>query len=137
LNGARAIRIEPPLIEDETQCDMALAALDDVCRVLAEGNSGQLLAHLVGRVEPVPSPVRRPEDDFEGPDGPAPDEGLFAFLVHPVDLGNHPEFDRSLEPYTEEEMARLSERFNALIEPFVVGKTHFVSDTGVKESGRA
>ncbi len=96
LNGASVIRIEPPLIVDEAQCDMALAALDDVCRVLAEGNTGQLLAHLVGREEPVPTPVRRPEDDFEGPDGPAPDEGHFAFLVHPLDLGNYPEFDRSL-----------------------------------------
>src|SRR5690606_9977922 len=75
LNGSSVIRIEPPLIVDETQCEMALDALEDVCRVLSEGNSGQLLAHLVGREEPVPTPVRRPEDDMPVPDGPAPDEG--------------------------------------------------------------
>lgn len=135
LNGASVIRIEPPLIVDEEHCDTALAALDDVCRVLAEGNTGQLLAHLVGREEPVPPPVRRPEDDIAAPEGPEPDEGHFAFLVHPLDMGNYPEFDRSLEPYTEEEMQRLSERFNALIEPFVIGKTRFVSETGQKVYG--
>lgn len=135
LNGSSVIRIEPPLIVDEAQCEMALDALADVCRVLAAGNTGQLLAHLVGREEPVPTPVRRPEDDIPVPDGPAPDEGHFAFLVHPLDMGNYSEFDRSLEPYTDEEMAVLSEKFNALIRPFVVGQTRFVSETGEKVYG--
>ncbi len=135
LNGSSVIRIEPPLIVDEAQCEMALDALADVCRVLAAGNTGQLLAHLVGREEPVPTPVRRPEDDMPVPDGPAPDEGHFAFLVHPLDMGNYSEFDWSLEPYTDEEMAVLSEKFNAPIRPFVVGQTRFVSETGEKVYG--
>lgn len=135
LNGNSVIRIEPPLIVDDEQCEMALAALEDVCRVLAEGNTGQLLAHLVGRDEPVPSPVRLPEDDIPVPAGPEADEGHFAFLVHPLDLDNYPEFDRSLAPYTKEEMRRLAEQFNSLMKPFVIGKTRFVSATGDKVYG--
>jgi len=135
LNGNSVIRIEPPLIVDDEQCELALAALEDVCRVLAQGNTGELLAHLVDRTEPVPAPARLPEDDIPVPAGPEPDEGRFAFLVHPLDLGNYAEFDRSLAPYTEEEMRRLSERFNGLMKPFVIGQTRVVSATGEKAYG--
>ena len=71
---------------------------------------------------------------------PAPDpadagEGRFAFLVHPLDLRNYTEFDRSLEPYTEEELQRLSDQFNSLMEPFVIGTTRVVSATGQRAYG--
>src|SRR5690606_39906284 len=57
------------------------------------------------------------------------------FRSHPLDLGNYAEFDRSLAPYTEEEMRRLSERFNGLMKPFVIGQTRVVSATGEKAYG--
>ncbi|MFS8665579.1 MAG: aminotransferase class III-fold pyridoxal phosphate-dependent enzyme, partial [Limnochordales bacterium] len=151
LNGSSVIRIEPPLIVDEDQCRQALAALEQVCAVLEAGNTGELLAHLVERQEPVPPPVpaaavpARPAGPGGTPpataQGSAPRgdageaEGRFAFLVHPLDLRNYTEFDRSLAPYTEQELQRLSERFNALVEPFVIGQTRIVSATGQRAYG--
>lgn len=131
LNGNSVIRIEPPLTVTREQCDLALDALADVFEVLETGNTGQLLAHLIGRTEPVPVVEPTPQDFLPRvePDMDA-DEGRFAFLVHPLDLGNYPEFDRSLAAYTEEEMQRLSDRFTAMIRPFVVGSTRFVSSEG-------
>jgi len=140
LNGNSVIRIEPPLIVNEDQCRLALDALEQVCRVLDAGNTGELLAHLVGREQPVPPPARADASmRVQEPTRPAPDEnaeeGRFAFLVHPLDLRNYTEFDRSLVPYTETELQRLSERFNALMEPFVVGTTRVVSPTGRQAYG--
>lgn len=131
LNGNSVIRIEPPLTITRDECDEALAALDDVFEVLETGNTGQLLAHLVGRTEPVPVVDPTPQDLLpKAEPEPEADEGRFAFLVHPLDMGNYPEFDRSLAAYTEEEMRRLSARFNAMIAPFIVGATRFVSTEG-------
>lgn len=136
LNGNSVIRIEPPLNVTEEQCDLALEALADVFEVLETGNTGQLLAHLVGRTEPVPVVEPMPQDLLPKAElDPDADEGRFAFLVHPLDMGNYPEFDRSLAAYTDEEMARLSARFNAMIAPFVVGSTRFVSAEGKRVYG--
>lgn len=136
LNGNSVIRIEPPLNVSRDECDIALAALADVFEVLETGNTGQLLAHLVGRTEPVPPAEATAQDMLPHPEpDPEADEGRFAFLVHPLDMGNYPEFDRSLAAYTEEELARLSARFNAMIQPFVVGSTRFVSAEGRRTYG--
>ncbi|HEY8416504.1 MAG TPA: aminotransferase class III-fold pyridoxal phosphate-dependent enzyme [Limnochordales bacterium] len=160
LNGNSVIRIEPPLIIEEEHCHLALEALERVCRVLDEGNTGELLAHLVDRREPVPPPVRRHTANgaARGPAArvsvvetgtraaasgarqergqePEEEEGRFAFLVHPLDLRNYTEFDPSFEPYTEVELERLSRRFNGLMEPFVVGATRVVSATGQRAYG--
>ncbi|OUM94096.1 MAG: aminotransferase III [Firmicutes bacterium ZCTH02-B6] len=165
LNGNSVIRIEPPLIVDEAQCRMALEALEQVCAVLDAGNTGELLAHLVDRQAPVPSPARAASADAQAGvavvrEGdvrheqtagsgaacagsepsthsakPEEEEGRFAFLVHPLDLRNYTEFDRSFEPYTEEELHRLTERFNSLVEPFVIGTARIVSQTGQRAYG--
>jgi len=190
LNGNSVIRIEPPLIIEEEHCLLALEALERVCRVLDEGNTGELLAHLVDRREPVPPPMRRheangvarrpaasvsvaetgtgetttgaPDEHAQARAGKRPDEqaldeqarqgraqqdmagqeqagdqeeGRFAFLVHPLDLRNYTEFDPSFQPYTEEELERLSSRFNGLMEPFVIGTTRIVSATGQRAYG--
>ncbi|MBO8142123.1 MAG: aminotransferase class III-fold pyridoxal phosphate-dependent enzyme [Firmicutes bacterium] len=132
LNGSSVIRIEPPLVVDDEQCDMALSALERVCAILAKGNTGELLAHLVGRVTPVPVPATGPEPAHSGRSAPRPEaaDGRFAFLVHPLDLTNYTEFDRSLEAYSSAELKTLSERFNSLVEPFVIGRARIVSPTG-------
>ncbi|HEY8393512.1 MAG TPA: aminotransferase class III-fold pyridoxal phosphate-dependent enzyme, partial [Thermaerobacter sp.] len=68
----------------------------------------------------------------EGPVAPSgdPEEGRFAFLVHPVDLENYPEFDPSLAVFTREELAELAGRWNHLLEPFRIGQTRIVSACG-------
>ena len=64
-----------------------------------------------------------------------PDEGRFAFLVHPVDLENYPEFDPGLSAFTREELAELAGRWNRLLKPFRIGQTRVVSASGQSAYG--
>ncbi len=129
LNGASVIRIEPPLIVTKEQCDFAIRAIDRMLSYLAQGNMAELIGHLLGiesRPQVLPAPTRRvlpePSDD--------PEEGRWAFLVHPVDLRNYPEIEQSFQVFTEEEIQALADRWNDLLEPFVVGTTRIVAKNG-------
>ena len=153
LNGQSVIRIEPPLIVTEEQCRQALDAIERVVSLVAEGRTDALVRHLVAdegsRVPAAatngkapgtgaaPATVRaaaRTGATLVQPDGD-PDEGRFAFLVHPLDLGNYPEFDVALEGLTPDEVERLADRFNELLEPFVIGRTRVVSAAGRRAYG--
>ncbi|NPV71381.1 MAG: aminotransferase class III-fold pyridoxal phosphate-dependent enzyme [Firmicutes bacterium] len=148
LNGADVIRIEPPLIMSESQCREAIEGIGRAVSVLASGNTARLLSHLVAgagrgsgavtgaagrggeRVAPAaPSPHIEP-----GPSGD-PQEGRFAFLLHPLTLRNYPEFDESLSAFSEPELGELAERWNDLVEPFVLSRARVVSKTGASAYG--
>ena len=135
LNGASVVRIEPPLIFTRAQCDDLLGALERMLARLAPGNTAEFVRHLVGVTErrvvalpmhpqqPLPQPIEEPE------------VGRFGFLVHPVDLGNYPEFDASLSVFSEEELGRLAGRFNDVVKPFVIGATEVHSEAGRRSFG--
>jgi acetylornithine/succinyldiaminopimelate/putrescine aminotransferase/predicted amino acid dehydrogenase len=129
LNGAHVIRIEPPLIATRQMCEQALGSLERMLSVLAVGNTADLVHHLLD-VEPRPQLLtlssKRPQPAPTG----APEEGRFAFLVHPVTLRNYVEFDRSLGVLQPDELRRLSQHFNDLISPFVAGRTRLVAADG-------
>lgn len=127
LNGASVIRLEPPLVISREQCERAVAAIERMTVRLAEGNTANFLAHLVGSEQPAltlapprPKPAVRPE----------PGDGRFAFLVHPLYLKNYIEFDESLQVFSERQLGDLVGRWNEFIEPFVISKTRITSRTG-------
>ena len=129
LNGASVIRIEPPLTATRAQCQRVMEAIGRTVAFLAMGNTAELIGHLLGiesRTQLLPAPCRRvlpqPADDEA--------EGRFAFLVHPVDLQNYPEMDQALQVFTGEEIQHLADRWNHLMEPYVVGSTRIVADNG-------
>lgn len=129
LNGAAVIRIEPPLIATREECDRVIAAFDRTLGYLAQGNTAELIGHLMGvgsRPQILPAPARRTPAEPTG----EPNEGRFAFLVHPVDLRNYPEMDQSLGVLSMDEIAELTDRFNGLLEPFVAGSTRLVANDG-------
>ena len=134
LNGADVIRLEPPLIISEADCKKAMDALERMASCLATGNTALFLSHLVGQASPkniqtkivVKEPVR--------PSG-VPEEGRFAFLVHPLYLKNYLEFDQTLAAFSEPELENLVNRWNDLVEPFVVAKTRITSKTGATAYG--
>lgn len=131
LNGASVIRIEPPLIITEEQIVRIAESVERAAAMLAQRNTANFLGHLIGYepsqdagfgtaevVEPEPEAAAQPQD------------GRFAFLVHPVDLANYSDFDASLAVFSEAQLQDLSSRWNDLVEPFVVGSARIVSPTG-------
>jgi acetylornithine/succinyldiaminopimelate/putrescine aminotransferase/predicted amino acid dehydrogenase len=129
LSGADVIRIEPPLIATREQCQYAIDAVERMLGYLAQGNTAELISHLMGlesRPQVLPAPVRKEPVTPTG----EPDEGRLAFLVHPVDLRNYPEMDESLKVLSSEEIRELSERFNDLLEPFVAGSCRIAAQNG-------
>lgn len=135
LNGASTIRIEPPLVVTESQCEYAICALRRATRVLAECNTAKFIGHLIGNVEIskpraiLGKPEKRPVPSTD------PAEGKFAFLVHPLDLENYSDFDASLLGFSHDELKELTSRWNELVEPFVVGETRIVSKIGASAYG--
>jgi acetylornithine/succinyldiaminopimelate/putrescine aminotransferase/predicted amino acid dehydrogenase len=134
LNGASVIRLEPPLIISDDQCKQAMDAVERMTACLATGNTASFLAHLAGASAPAvlsapitPAKLPQPSGD--------PDEGRFAFLVHPLHLKNFTEFDESLKFFDENQLRNLVNRWNDLVEPFLVGQTVITSQTGKEAYG--
>jgi acetylornithine/succinyldiaminopimelate/putrescine aminotransferase/predicted amino acid dehydrogenase len=138
LNGSSVIRIEPSLNVTDHECQWAEDAFSNMLSILGQGNTAGLVSHLIDvplertistqdRVEPMIEEKACPTDD--------PEEGRFAFLVHPVNLSNYAEFDRTLKVFDEDETRRLSERWVDLIDPFVVSKARIKSITGKEAYG--
>jgi acetylornithine/succinyldiaminopimelate/putrescine aminotransferase/predicted amino acid dehydrogenase len=129
LNGSSVIRIEPPLIIKKEQCDMALEALEGMFKTLACGNTASLLGYLIGKDNKAIG------DDFvmksHRESCPAePEDGRFAFLIHPIDIKNYAEFDESLFAFNDSEIQQLVDRWNDMVEPFVVSGVRVKSKTG-------
>lgn len=134
LNGASVIRIEPPLIINDAQIERIIEAVESVASMLARRNTAAFLGHLVdysasstetGSGEPAQQTELRPE----------PEDGRFAFLVHPVDLNNYSEFDDSLAALSAEQLEDLSSRWNDMVEPFVVSSSRIVDQNGQSAFG--
>lgn len=96
---------------------------------LAAGNTAELLRHLLGiesRPVSLPQPARRVQPSPSG----QPDEGRWAFLIHPLTTQDYLDWDRSLGVLDEAEIHALLERFGDLMEPFVAGSTRIAAANG-------
>ncbi len=130
LNGSSVIRIEPPLTITEEQWDKVIYGIQNVLQILREKNTAKLLSFMFhGKDER--SYRSTPQEKIEriAPSGNG-EEGRFAFLVHPIDLKNYAEFDKSLSVLDEGELQQLADRWNDLVEPFVAAKTRITSKCG-------
>lgn len=119
LNGASVIRIEPPLVINDEQIERVGKAIERTIQQLALRNTAGFLGHLVDYSRPCLT-----EHIEELPEitkvEPEPQDGRFAFIIHPVDLQNYADFDESLADLTTSQLEDLSSRWNDLVEPFVV-----------------
>ena len=134
LNGAAVIRLEPPLIISQAECEQAMVAIERMAANLAKGHTATFLAHLVGAALPSIS-VREILPKAPLTSDPTRKEGRFAFLVHPLYLKNFTEFDESLQAFSEPELANLIWRWNDLVEPFLIAKARVTSITGQQAYG--
>ncbi len=134
LNGAAVIRLEPPLIVTREQCVRAMDSIERMTLKLAAGNTAAFLAHLVGAESPQLAARDIPPKPMPQASG-QPNEGRFAFLVHPLYLKNYLEFDETLKLFSEKQLQDMVWRWNDLVEPFVVAQTKFTSKTGQEAYG--
>lgn len=134
LNGASVIRIEPALTITDDQIERVISAVERTIRMLAQRNTASFLGHLIGHT-PL-SPEDHPVELVEAEEIlPRPEDGRFAFLVHPVDLHNYIEFDESLVSLSQEQLEDLSSRWHDLVEPFVVSSSRIVDNKGQSAFG--
>jgi acetylornithine/succinyldiaminopimelate/putrescine aminotransferase/predicted amino acid dehydrogenase len=134
LNGASVIRIEPALIINDAQIERVVAAVEKAVSMLDKRNTAAFLGHLVDYTAPS---VQELVSEFkEAPlVNPQPNDGRFAFLVHPVDINNYSEFDSSLASLSPAQLEDLSSRWNDLVEPFVVSSSRITDHTGQSAYG--
>jgi len=129
LNNNKVIRLEPSFITSWEECERIVHALDRVLGILQEGNtvkilhpilsSGEEKVSCISLIEREPWDLYKPSTD--------PQEGKFAFLVHPLNLNNYHEFDPTLSSLTREELQKLSEIGSEIIKPFIIGRTKVIS----------
>ena len=128
LNGASVIRIEPALIISDEEVDRVIEAVERTVGKLAQRNTAAFLGHLVNGAEA--EFASQPLEDEAVDTSPQPDDGRFAFLVHPVDVQNYSDFDQSLASLGTEQIEDLSSRWNDLVEPFVISSARIVDKRG-------
>ncbi len=137
LNGNKVIRLEPSLTVTWEECQAVLQALEKVLIVLDKGNTPELLRPIIGLGnQPIiykPREEMYPWDRYQ-PTG-HPEEGRFAFIIHPLDLYQYPLFDPSLKGIATDALQKLAELGRQQMKPFVMGRTAVVSRTGRRAYG--
>jgi acetylornithine/succinyldiaminopimelate/putrescine aminotransferase/predicted amino acid dehydrogenase len=115
FNASHVLRLQPPLVAGRAEIDFAIAALDAVCALLAQGDTAALMRHLVaaGRsglsAEPaaaapdpaLPSAAQVPSRRVAA----APQPGRFAFLIHYTEEEDIFRSDPSLRSLTPPELS--------------------------------
>ena len=137
LNGASVIRIEPPLVISDQQIEFALYAIEHTVSVLARRNTAALTSHLVhGTVQLDAAGTCLPQPLYTSePAAPEPDDGRFAFIVHPLDVKNYADYDHSLQAFTKEQLSDLAGRWTDTLDPFVLSRARIVSSAGKAATG--
>jgi len=133
LNGDTVIRIEPSLTATDEEIDFALEALEKMSCRLNKGNTAEILKHLTKNEKTATNnimakPVRKPLISRA-------DEGRWAFIAHPLDVENYRDFDQSLKTLEDTDINELTQRWNDLVEPFLVSEARVESETGETARG--
>jgi acetylornithine/succinyldiaminopimelate/putrescine aminotransferase/predicted amino acid dehydrogenase len=130
------LRIEPPLIADETLCDQLIDALHRLLEVLQCGDAGRLLGHLADRPL-VPAPYRLGQAKRRSPSCTALPHGAgrseptrFGFILHPLNIGDMRRLDGTLQNFTDGELQRLRSRILPFIKPVAVNQLTVRSPDG-------
>lgn len=129
LNGANVIRIEPPLIADRDQCQCVIDSIGRMLEHLSVGNTAEFVRHLIG-LEPRPHSLPAPQPVQHAEPLGDPEEGRWAFLVHPLFPSQYPGMEKSFSVFSNDEIRRIAGRFNELLEPYVISRVRLASENG-------
>lgn len=132
LNGNDVLRIEPPLTCQWSECEALIDGLRRALRVLATGDTGRVLQSIMRGVEaPRMLTVTEPNRASSSQAVLQPNDGRFAFLVHPLTQRSFVDFDPTMATLSDEELscaeAMLGARGSA---PLVVSSVRIQSKTG-------
>ena len=137
LNGNNTLRIEPPLIFDKQQCRITADKIENMLSVLQQGNTARFVSHLVNcEIKEI-----EPAANHSSPEKKAPllthkkGESKFAFLIHPLDLQNYYEYDKSLQAFSDKQLRELTDKWKNMLGPFVASRTKITSPAGQKAYG--
>ncbi|MEM7050923.1 MAG: aminotransferase class III-fold pyridoxal phosphate-dependent enzyme [Acidobacteriota bacterium] len=137
LNKGEVLRIEPPLTAGWEECERFLTGFENVLKRLDRQNLAAMTAHITG--------VDIGEAERLGMGQPANDEavrqlpaersghrpgGRFAFIVHPLDISDYSDLDSSLGILSKEQLEHLSTCIGDNFDPFVIGETSILADSG-------
>ncbi|MDB5661566.1 MAG: aminotransferase class III-fold pyridoxal phosphate-dependent enzyme [Cypionkella sp.] len=109
FNDTHVIRLQPPLIAGRAEIDRAIAALGQLCDVLASKDYYRLVRHLVAK--PLAERARPPQEAVEaiGARSTAAVPGHFAFLIHYTEEEDIFRSDPSLRQFNADELANWCE----------------------------
>lgn len=127
LNGARVLRVEPPLIASRAHCEVFLAAFGRALEALASFDAGRFLGSILDGAPRAPRPRRLTPTVAPAPE---PGDGRFGFLVHPLDLASYVDLDPTLEALARAELAEALGDLRAVFDPFVCREVRVVSAHG-------
>lgn len=145
LNQGGVLRIEPPLTATWDECLVLLQALERVLLRLERRDVAMLTAQVTGlnietmlaseleepRVEiTTTAPQALPSRNGHQRNGHQPDDGRFAFLVHPLAWKDYADLDGTLSVLSEDQLATLSLAIADNFDPLVIGETRVVGKNG-------
>lgn len=137
LNGNKIIRLEPSLTITWDECLFAVNALERLLAILDAGNTLEIMRPIldlsVSENKPEPRAKNYPWKQYQP--STDPQEGRFAFLIHPLDLYNYFQFDTSLKSIPIDKLQKFADLGSLLMEPFVIGRTTVVSKAGHRAYG--
>jgi len=137
LTAGHVLRIQPPLSISEQDCQLFLDALEQALHLLARGDTGSLIEHLIldDHEQAQPQAIATPDESLrEGWPEAEPGDSRLAFLVHFMDERTLMEYDISLQRYSEPALQRVSKLAEQTMEPFVVSRTR-VQSAGPEQRG--
>jgi acetylornithine/succinyldiaminopimelate/putrescine aminotransferase/predicted amino acid dehydrogenase/acyl carrier protein len=134
LNRGNILRIQPPYIINEQQCDRFIQALRETLNVLSTRNTGIFYRAILERKKPDIHllPV---EEKYRFPTAPENITARFGFIIHPVDTESYRDYDPSLSLLNEEELKEFSWTMSDNVEPVVGSSLLLTSKTGATVYG--
>lgn len=135
LNGNDVIRLEPPLIMSKELCQNAVEKIEKTLFVLKQNSTSRFLSFLLDEKRDIEYRQQNSKKASKKSNVDKNECGRFAFLVHPLNLGNYCDFDESLYDFNPAELEQLTDKFTDLANPFVISGAEITSKTGAKAFG--
>lgn len=140
LNQGGVLRIEPPLTATWDECLFLLRALERLLLRLERRDMAVLTAQVTGldlemleasELEAPPAEIAAtvPQARHRR-NGYQPDDGRFAFLVHPLAWKDYSDLDSTLSVLFEDQLAKLSSAIADNFDPLVIGETRIIGKNG-------